>query len=146
PNPLLPLRCLMFRKLLRLVALPAVSGLMFLTACGPGESSAESCQRFEVLRVELEPNENNAPSDRAERLRTTEARAGGFEIIRDSTRNPELAEAADALSELYWTALHGQYDNVLFGPDQIIAEVVDQVGVERAESANLTYERICGAF
>ncbi|WP_022870383.1 hypothetical protein [Yaniella halotolerans] len=136
----------MFRKLLRLVALPVVFGLLFLTACGPGESTGESCLRFEVLRVELEAFENNPPSDPEERFQTAEAIAGGFDIIRDSTRNPELAEGADALSELYWTALQVQYDNVLFGPDQIIAEVVDQVGVERAESANLTYERICGAF
>ena len=136
----------MFRKPLRHVVLPVVSGLLLLTACGPSDSTAQSCLRFDALRVDLEAYEKNPPSDPEERFQTAEAIASGFDTIRDKARNPELAEAADALSEMYWTVLDVYYDNLLLGPDQVIVEVNDRVGLERANSANLTYERICSGL
>ncbi|MDN6637790.1 MAG: hypothetical protein L0L05_05520 [Yaniella sp.] len=90
-------------------------------------------------------NTRTTPSPNLDtRFETAEAIAAGFDDLRDNARDPELAEAADVLSELYWTVLDVYYDNMLLGPDQVIAEVVDQVGLERVKSANLTYERICG--
>ena len=136
----------MFRKRFRHIALLVVCALLFLTACGPPDSTAQSCLRFDALRMDLQEYENNPPSDPDERFQTAEAIAGGFDTIRDNAQNPELAEAADALSEFYWTALHIYYDNLLLGPDQIINEVVDQLGVERMKAANQTYERICGGI
>ena len=136
----------MFHKRLRNSGLPLVCALLFLTACGPTDSTAQSCLRFDALRVDLEEYENHPPNDPEERFETAETIAAGFDTIRDNARDPELAEAADALSELYWATLHIYYENLLLGPDQIINEVVDQVDLERAKSANLTYERICGGI
>lgn len=134
----------MFRKHLRIGVLPIVCAMLFITACGPSDSTAQSCLRFDALRVDLEEYENHPSPNLDKRFETAEAIAAGFDDIRDNARDPELAEAADVLSELYWTVLDVYYDNMLLGPDQVIAEVVDQVGVERVKSANPTYERICG--
>lgn len=127
----------------RHICLPLAVGLVLLSACSSGETTAESCQRLDTLRLDLHEYETNPPTDPDARFATAEAIAGGFDDVRDTTQHPELSDAADALGEFYWTVLDIYYDNLLQGPDQVMAEVVDRIGIERLTEANLTYERIC---
>src|SRR5699024_2914462 len=40
-------------------------------------------------------------------------------------------------------ALQVHSDNLLLAPDQILYEVAEQIGVQRFNSANMTYDRVC---
>ena len=119
------------------------SGLFFLTACGPSDSTDQTCQRLDDLQQELAKFEQDPPEDADQRWIAAESIAAEFDNIRDSTQNPELAEAADAFSEFYWAALQVHSDNLLLAPDQILYEVAEQIGVQRFNSANMTYDRVC---
>src|SRR5699024_2368523 len=113
----------------RLTVMFIASGLFFLTACGPSDSTDQTCQRLDDLQQELAKFEQDPPEDAEQRWIAAESIAAEFDNIRDSTQNPELAEAADAFSAFYWAALQVHYrcttgalqvhsDNLLLAPDQ----------------------------
>jgi len=93
----------------RLTVMFIASGLFFLTACGPSDSTDQTCQRLDDLQQELAKFEQDPPEDADQRWIAAESIAAEFDNIRDSTQNPELAEAADAFSEFYWAALQVHY-------------------------------------
>src|SRR5699024_7385419 len=64
------------------------SGLFFLTACGPSDSTDQTCQRLDDLQQELAKFEQDPPEDADQRWIAAESIAAEFDNIRDSTQNP----------------------------------------------------------
>src|SRR5699024_12163401 len=85
------------------------SGLFFLTACGPSDSTDQTCQRLDDLQQELAKFEQDPPEDADQRWIATESIAAQFNNRRYSTQNSVLAQAAEYSSKFHLSERRVRY-------------------------------------
>jgi len=123
--------------------LPVVVALLFLTACAPGASTAQTSQRLAVVQADIAQFESAPTGNSAQRLETVRRFALELSSIRTDTADPALATASYALTNLYWTIAHLAETNPLIASTELLYEVGDVIEAGRINEANETYLSTC---
>lgn len=129
----------------RALPIPVIFGVLLLTACSPGESTVEICQRLTVVQEDVAQFESSPTGDPAQRLETVRGFTRELNNIRADAGDPELELASDTLANLYGTIAHVAESNPLLTSAELLAEVGELLDVDRINEANAVYLRVCVA-
>ena len=78
-----------------------VCGFLFLTACSPGETTAQTCERLTLLQDDIAQFENSPVGAPAQRVETVRGFVLELDRIHKSAGNGHLEFAAATIADMY---------------------------------------------
>lgn len=124
-------------------ALLLLCGALSLAACSPAESTAQTCQRLLQVQQEIIDFESATEGDPAQRVETVRGFALELDRIHDDAGDPQLEMASATLADMYRTIADVAAAHAHLTTAELVQEVGDHLEVDRINTANATYLRIC---
>lgn len=116
---------------------------LLLNACSTAEATDQTCQRLAAVQDNIAHFETAPVRSPSDRVVTVQSFARELDRIGSAASDKQLTSAADSLAHMYWTiadaaAAHPELESM-----ELLRLVGERLDVERINTANATYLRVC---